>query len=261
MKQLIFFTVFITLMYGCTKKVNLSKEIPGAYILISQSIQHGQETNTLGDLRQLKIYTDSNFMYTQINPSDSSAAFGVGNYSTNSDSLDEHVIYSSSDSSFNNQPINHSLHIDITPQGYNQIINDIVINKQHSKLTEHYQRVKSKETSPLDGVWKEQRSFLLKGNDTTFYNRTQYKSFFDGYFMFGNTVKENGGKTTTGMGYGTFKMVNESQFSETDLNSSNPFVAGNTFTIDLVKPNKDHFQQTIKNNDGSTSVEYYERIK
>ncbi len=252
---------FAILIAGCTTQVDLSKEIPGAYSLTEQDIQQGEKTNSYKDLKQLKIYTTSHFMYTQINPSDSTSSFGVGSYDTNGDTLTEHVMYSSSDSTFSDQPVSYNLAIKITPEGYNQVINGIVIEKVSSKLTELYNRVKNKETSPLDGVWKEQKSYLIIGSDTTYNKRTQYKSFYNGYFMFGNTASDSLRKTTTNMGYGTFEMISDKQFKETDLNSSYPFVAGNTFTIDLIKPDEDHFQQTITNSDGSKSVEFYERVK
>lgn len=249
------------LLAGCKNEVDISKEIPGAYSLTEQDIQHGETLNTLKDLKQMKFYTGTHFMYTQINPQDSVSAFGVGTYDTREDTLSEHVLYSSSGATFNDQPISYNLGIKITPEGYTQKINGIVINGDTSTLTELYSRVKEKDTARLDGVWKEQKSYLVNGKDTTVYQRTQFKSFFDGYFMFGSTSKDSVGKTVTNMGYGTFKMVSDKQFSETDLNSSLPFVAGNTFTIDYVFTDNDHYYQSITNPDGSISFEFYEKLK
>lgn len=261
MKHNLKLVAIFLLIAGCKTNVELSKEIPGTYTLTEQDIQHKETTNSLKDLDQMKIYTDTHFMYAQLNPDDSLSAFGIGTYDTREDTLTEHVMYSSSGKTFNDQPANYNLAIKITPEGYNQVINGIVINGDSSMLTEIYSRVPDTTISPLDGVWKEQKSFLVKGKDTTFNNRTQYKAFYRGYFMFGNTAKSNDGQTTTNMGYGTFKMINPNRFTETDLNSSYNFVAGNTFTIDLLKTDNDHYNQTINNADSSKSVEFYERIK
>ena len=261
MKNLLTAGCFIFIMAGCSQSIDLSKEIPGAYSMTEQIIQQGDQLTHYKDLKQLKIYTDNHFMFTQINPKDSSAEFGIGSYSTSGDSLTEHSMYSSNDTSFTDQPKDYNLDIDITPEGYNQIIKGIVIDGQQSKLTEYYNKVKDSSTSPMDGVWKETKSYVINGTDTAYNDRTQYKAFYNGYFMFGNTVMIGPGKTSTGMGYGIFKMISDNHFQETDLNSSYPVIAGNTFEIDLEMNGKDHFKQIVKNADGSLGVEFYERVK
>lgn len=263
MKNLIISAGILMMVTGCARQVDLSKEIPNAYFLTSQVIKQGEKKTRLTDLKQLKIYTGTHFMYSQINPSDASSAFGVGSYATFEDTLQENVVYSSSDSRFNDRPTSFKLKIKVTPEGYNQIIKDIPIDSVSSTLTEEYNKTGEEKTSRLDGVWKEVRSFLVNGNDTTFYDRTQYKSFFRGYFMFGHTVVDSMGKTNTGMGFGTFKMSGDDNksFEETDYNSSYPIIAGNTFKIALDMSEPDHFNQTIENSDGSRSVEFYERLK
>lgn len=261
MKNLIYSAFLIAFFSGCTHQVELSEEMPGAYFLTSQVVKSGMEETRYTDLKQLKIYTGTHFMYTQINPGDSTSAFGVGSYTTGGDTLTEHVVYSSGDTTFRDQPVSYDLLIKITPEGFNQIIKGIEIRDTSVKLIEEYEQVGSEVTTPLDGVWKEERSFLVSGNDTTYYDRTQYKAFFGGYFMFGNTVVDSMGNTNTGMGFGTFEMNGEDQIKETDINSSYPIIAGNTFTIDLEMIDNDHFKQTIENSDGSRSVEYYVRLK
>ncbi|HRN72436.1 MAG TPA: hypothetical protein PLM81_04865 [Ginsengibacter sp.] len=263
MKQVLSAAVIMMLVYGCAHKLDLSEQIPGTYFLTLQTVeQEDGRKATYKDLKQLKIYTDKQFMYAQINPADSTSSFGVGGYSTEGDTLVEHVLYSSRGSGFADQPVDHSLFIKITGDGYSQIINGIQINGISSILTENYDRSSPKPESPLDGVWKEVKGFGVSAtNDTTVYNRTQYKAFWNGYFMFGHTNRSDSGRVTTGMGFGNFEMVSDKQFKETDLNSSYAIIAGNTFTIDLDMPDKDHFTQTIKNSDGSYSVESYERLK
>lgn len=261
MKKLTPIALLMLLATGCKREVDLSKEIPGTYSLVSQEVQQGTKTNTYRDLRQLKIYTPTHYMYTQMNPSDSSYAFAFGTYETDGDTLTEHLIYSASDSSFDDQPDSYKLAIQITPEGYTQVIKDFVIEGQKSTLTEYYNRVKDTMESPLDGIWKEQASYLVSGNDTVRNQRTQYKAYYDGYFMFGSSSMDGFGKRQTNMGYGTFVKVNDNQIKETDLNSSYPFVAGNTFTVDLEMSDNGHYKQSITNADSSRSVEIYERVK
>ncbi|MCO6498329.1 MAG: hypothetical protein J5I50_11785 [Chitinophagaceae bacterium] len=263
MKQVLSAAVIMMLVYGCSRSLDLSEQMPGTYFLTLQTVEQpdGRVTN-YNDLKQLKIYTDHQFMYTQINPADSTSSFGVGSYTTDGDTLVEHVIYTSRGEAYDDQPIDHSLFIKITGVGYEQIINSIMIKGIPSKLVEHYDMSPPKPETPLDGVWKEVKGFGVSAdNDTTVYKRTQYKAFWNGYFMFGHTNYLEDSVISTGMGFGNFEMISDTQFQETDLNSSYPIIAGNTFTIDLKMPDKDHFTQVIKNADGSYSVEMYERLK
>lgn len=257
------FTTLITVIIiaGCGHSVDLSEKIPGAYSINEQLIQQGDKKISYKDLKQLKIYTDSHFMFTQINPRDSGVSFGVGSYTTDGDTLREHSIYSSVDSTFSDQPRDYNLFIKLTPEGYNQIISNFMIDSIPSTLIEYYNKVTDTSSAPFDGVWKETRSFIVSGNDTLANDRTQYKAFYNGYFMFGNTVKTGSASTFTGMGYGTFKLLDGNEFEETDLNSSYPVIAGNTFSVTYEMPDKDHFNQTFKNADGTLGVEYYERVK
>lgn len=261
MKNLVLMACLAFVMAGCKQSVDLSKEIPGTYSMQDQIIQQGEKSTTLTDLKQLKMYTNNHFMYTQVNPSDSVASFGVGTYTVNGDSLIEHRFYTSSGSTFNDKPTDFSLAITKTQLGYDQVIHDIQIDSVSSTLTEHYLSVKDTTTSPLDGVWKEIKSYMIVGKDTLPNVRTQYKAFYRGYFMFGNTVQIGNNQTKAGIGYGTFKKTGDGEMEETDLNSSYPFIAGNTFKVTYTMSDNDHFMQTVQNADGSLGVEFYERLK
>ncbi|MGN6531675.1 MAG: hypothetical protein ACTHK0_07975 [Ginsengibacter sp.] len=261
MKSFIPIAAIMLMISGCKEKVDISKKIPGTYLMTSQDIQQGSKVNSYKNLKQLKIYTPTEFMYTQLNPADSIAAFGVGSYETNGDTLTEHVIYSMFDSTISDEPRSYKLFITITPEGYKQTITNIPVQGQISLLTEFYNKMKEKVSSPFDGVWKEQASYLLNAKDTVWYKRIQYKSFYDGYFMFGSSSKDSTGKVITNMGYGNFNNVNDKQFDEMDMNSTYPTVAGHAFRIDYEMPDKDHYKQTIHNQDGTSSVEIYERLK
>ena len=235
--------------------------MPGAYLMTSQTVNDGTTETKYSDLKQLKIYTDKYVMYTQVLASDSVSLFGVGSYTSDTSGVTESIIYTSSDSTFDDSPRSYKLLITQTADGYNQVIPDIVIDSTKSKLTEVYQSVGSKQITPLDGVWKQTKSYDIKGNDTTWYNRTEYKAFNNGYFMFGLTDKDSSGKINTGIGFGTFSMNGDNQIKETDLNSTYAIIAGQTFMVDFQLNGNDNYQQTITHPDSSKTVEFYERLK
>ncbi len=169
-------------------------------------------------------------------------------------------MYSSSDTTIG-RPATYELNIVKNPDGYNQFIPEIPIQGVKNKLTEEYQTVGTSAKTPLDGVWKETKSFNIRGTDTILNNRTQYKAYFAGYFMFGHALKDSSLKTSTGIGFGTFEMTNDNQIKETDLNSTYSVIAGNTFNVAIEMDGTDKYKQTIANADGTKGVEYYERLK
>ncbi|MEO6639166.1 MAG: hypothetical protein ABIN25_12890 [Ginsengibacter sp.] len=233
----------------------------GTYMMLSQTLNDGTKDTRYASLKQLKTYSDDFFMYTQVNPDDSVSSFGVGSYNIDSGKVVENVIYSSADSTFSDAPVTYRLDITKTPDGYTQVIPEIVTRGQKYKLTEEYNKVGTDVKSPLDGVWKETKSFVIRGADSIVNNRTQYKSYNNGYFMFGQTVKDSTGKNHTGIGFGTFVMNGDNQAKETDLNSTYAIIAGNTFTVDLQMDGPDKYYQMINNADGTKGLEYYERLK
>ena len=260
MKNLIFcFIVLVLIAISCSNPT--VRNMPGTYLMTSQTVNNGKTETKLTSLKQLKIYTDSFWMYTQVNPADSVSAFGVGSYTEDSGMVIENVIFSARDSTVNTSSPSYKLNITKTPDGYDQVIPDIVIDSQKSKLTEEYQSVGTNVKSPVDGVWKEINSYSVKGKDTTKNTRTQYKAFYSGYFMFGSSNKDSASKTSTVIGFGTFKMTGNTKMEETDLNATHAIVAGQTFPIDIEMTGNDNYKQTIHNADGSQSVEFYERLK
>lgn len=247
---------------SCNNSKPEKSKMNGAYLMEYQTLNDGVKDTKYTDLAQLKIYTDSFMMYTQVNPIDSVSGFGVGSYvSTDSGTIQERDFYSSRDTTFSNSPTDFNLYITVNPDGYKQIIPKIMIDSQNFKLTEEYQKVGTDQKSPLDGLWKEVKSYTVKGNDTTKNNRTQYKAFYAGYFMFGQTVKNTSGKTSTGVGFGTFTPQGKDQIRELDLNSSYPIVVGESFMVEVHMDGSDHYNQTIHNADSSLSTEFYERVK
>ncbi|MEO9020869.1 MAG: hypothetical protein ABI237_14560 [Ginsengibacter sp.] len=252
---------FIALAVSCnSSSVKKAPVMQGAYFMTSQTVNSGDQTNKSTTLKQLKIYTAKFMMYAQVNPEDSSSRFGVGSYTTDTSGVTENVIYSSGDSSFDDSPATYKLDVTTNPDGYNQVISGMVIGGEKSTLTEEYQRSGTRVETPMDGVWKEMEAYNVNGNDTLRKKRTQYKAFFDGYFMFGHTLQDSSG-THTGIGFGTFSMDGNHKMKETDLNSTYSIIAGQSFMIDVELTGADHFKQTIVEPNGVKDVEIYERLK
>ncbi len=260
----IIFSIFTIAIIGCNSSSKSDMpEMPGVYSMQSQTIDDGTKKTVLKDLRQLKIYTDKYFMYVQANPTNSLYSFGVGTYSVNdSGKVIENSIYSASDSSYNAGPHTYNLNITTSIDGYKQFIPEITIGGQKSSLTEEYTRSGIKGTTPLDGVWKESNFYVLNGNDTAAHERTQYKAFFNGYFMYGQyNLNDSTNTHSTGMGFGTYKMDNDHQIKETDLNSSYNIIPGAIYTIDIEMINENSYKQTLTQPDGTKHVEVYQRLK
>lgn len=254
----------IAILASCTSSKKEAPKMPGAYIMTSQVVNYNNKNTNYSDLKQLKIYTDHFVMYTQLNPTDSISGFGVGTYTSDTSGVTENLIFRASGTIADSTHPSYKLNITTTPDGYNQVIPQIMIDSQMSKLTETYQKVGTSLKSPLDGVWKELESYSIKGNDTARNNRIQYKAFYEGYFMFGQTVNNATSASTsvqTGMGFGTFDTAGVNKIKETELNSSFPVVAGHSFMVDYELTGTDHYKQTINYPDSSKSVEIYERLK
>ncbi len=258
MKSIIICFLIVTL-YSCND-TNDTPDMPGTYLMKSQTLNDGTKDTKVTALKQLKIYTDSFFMYSQVNPQDSVSGFGVGSYTPGKQSVTEDVIYSASDTTLGT-PNTYKLAIDKDHDGYRQVIPEISMQGVKNKLTEEYQEVGTTTKTPLDGVWKEIKSYNIRGKDTVMNVRTQYKTYYDGYFMFGQTVKDSTYRTRTGIGFGTFEMKSDNQIKETDLNSTYSIIAGNTFEVAIEMQAPDKYKQTINNADGSIGVEFYERLK
>jgi hypothetical protein len=261
MKKLFFYAVVLAVI-GCnTSKVKPKPKMAEVYFMISQTVNDGKKDTKYTDLKQLKIYTDSFFMYAQVNPGDSVSGFGVGSYTTDTGTVIENSMYVGRDTTITTEPTTYKLDIKTTPDGYQQVIPEIQINNQKSKLTEEYQKVSIDSITPLDGIWKETDYYLISGKDTTRSARTQYKAYYAGYFMYGHTYKDAASKIHTGIGFGTFTMDGTTKIKEMDLNSTYSIAVGQAFSIDVEMDGSDHYKQTIVNNDGTKSVEFYERLK
>lgn len=262
MKAIIYsFLVFGFISCNTSTDAN-TPEMQGVYSMQSQTIDDGTDKTTLKDLKQLKIYTDKYFMYVQANRANSIYSFGLGTYSVDdSGYVIENSIYSASDSTFNEDSHTYKLDITTNIDGYRQFIPDITIGGQSATLTEEYKKSGTGITTPLDGVWKETNFYVVNGNDTTSSTRTQYKAFYQGYFMYGQFyIDDSTGRNTTGMGYGSFKMENDHKIMETDLNSSYNIIPGQVYTIEIEMADENNYKQTLIQQDGTKHIEVYKRL-
>ncbi len=259
----VIFAIAFMAVIGCN---DAAKEEPmriaGAYTMLSQVINDGTKDTTFLTLKQLKIFTDNYMMYANVNPADSVSGFGVGTYTVDSGMVEEHVIYSASDTSASNEAAHFKLQIEKTANGYKQIIPEITgRNNQKLKLTETYETVGTNAKTPLDGVWKEIQRFTLKGKDTVINKSIQYKCYAAGHFMFGHTYTDSTKKLHTGIGYGTFEMNSSDKVKENVQASTYYQIKGKSFDIDIEMNGADAYKQTITNADGSKDVELYQRLK
>jgi hypothetical protein len=91
---------------------------------------------------------------------------------------------------------------------------------------------------------------------------TQFKVYQSGYFIWANPSKDPASNNfVTAYGYGTFKMTGNSKVVETNKNSTYHDLVGRPVNIDIKIINENAYKQTITNEDGSKSIEVYERMK
>jgi len=233
----------------------------GAYSMLSQAVKGEKIDTTYSNLKQLKIFTDDHMMYANVNPADSVSSFGIGSYSSSMDTITETVLYNASDSSASDSAQTYHLTIEKTAKGYKQIIPEIGTGTQKIKLTEEYEIVGTKASSPLDGLWKMTKGYTVKGTDTSKGDGIQYKMYNAGHFMFGNTWTDSTKKLHTGIGFGTFTMDGTTKVKESVTASTYYQIRGQSFDIEIELTGTDEFKQTLTNKDGSKGIEFYQRVK
>ncbi len=260
MKLIFAMALFAIVSCNSTAKKE-TREMSGAYKMLSQTVNDGKTDTTYTTLKQLKIYTGDYMMYANTNPADSVSSFGIGTYGADTGIVTENVIYSAADTAANTSPVTFSLVIENTPKGYKQVIPEIESGGQKFRLTEEYDAVGTTAKSPLDGAWKEIKSFTIKGKDSTVNTATQFKTYYAGHFIFGHTWADSTNKLHTGMGYGTFTMNGTNKVKE-NVEASNYYqVRGKSFDIDIELTGTDEFKQTITESNGDKGVEIYQRLK
>jgi len=253
------YAIMLLFIIGC-KGTDKNISMPGAYKMLSQSAKNDKTDTTYTSRQQMKIFTEDYMMYANVNPSDSSSSFGVGSYTMNGDTLTENVIYTSSDSTFNDSLRSFTLIINKTGKGYEQIIPDMQFNGQTWKWTEDYESAGTDAKTAVDGVWKMVKRYMVKGSDTTITNQVQYKTYYAGGVIWGNTWTDSLNKIHTGIGFGKFTSTGN-KIKESMINSTYSMVTGHDFDVDTEMNGTDSFTQKITDPDGTVSVEVYERLK
>jgi hypothetical protein len=255
--------IVIILIVGCKNSgTNEALKIPGAYKMLSQTVKSDSTDTTYSNGNQLKIYTGDYMMYANVNSPDSISGFGIASYAIDKDTVTENVMYSASDSSSSSKGESYKLVIKKSGKGYEQLISGMQNQAgQKFDLTEKYDSVGSGATTPLDGAWKQTERYFIKGKDTTKSDLVQYKTYYAGNCIWGNTWKDSTNKVHTAIGFGNFTMPAPNKVKESMVASTFYDVRGKDFDIDVEMTGNDKFKQTMNNSDGSRSVELYERLK
>lgn len=259
MKKLVsIFSVTMLLSFN-SSRVGPAASIQGVYRMLSQSFTDGTETQSF-PIKQLKIFTEHYMMYANVNPADSVSSFGVGSYTEGDNMVTENILYSASGNSSDDTSRTFKLAIEKTAKGYKQVIRNIGPDEKFT-LTEEYETITNNSRSPMDGVWKQLKSYNIKGNDTSWNNVVQFKTYHAGHFIWGNSFTDSSSKKYTGIGFGTFKMNSNNKIMETIESSTFSQINGQTFTVNIEMKGKDWFRQNIVDTDGTIAVEEYQRFK
>jgi hypothetical protein len=263
-KILIYAALLSCLILGCKKKEKPSQPSQaGVYELQKQVLSRGGKDSTI-KRTQIKIYTDRHFMYASIVP-DSSVGFGVGTYTLDSNRITERSIYTSRAL---DSPLIYKLVITKRPDGYTQSIPDYAtVQGVKYVLKEDYKKLPPPDTSVadtsvLDGLWKMEKTYTIKGKDTTVTDVTQYKIFWGGHFTFIHRLPRNPQKTQfkNGFGTGIFTFRNDT-LREEEVISNYALLRGHKFAIKITLNGRDEYTQVINSATNGQSVEIYKRIK
>lgn len=201
-------------------------------------------------------------MYASMSP-DSSVGFGVGSYLPDTGNMIiEHSIFSSK--TLDSATTFNVLITQRDSSGYSQEIPGLIVAKGVKyNLKEDYDKEPSGDTSVMDGLWKLDRTYWVKGKDTVKQKATQYKIFWSGHFMFIHRypVDSTGKQFKNGFGYGDFSFKSDT-LSEEEQMTSHPQLLHRKFAIAIKFNGKDEYRQVI--NDSKTNeqtTEIYKRIK
>jgi hypothetical protein len=248
------------LALGCKQAEKAPKSLAGVYKLEKQKLTGGK-IDTTYQRKQIKIFTDKFFMYAGMAP-DSSVGFGVGSYSLDTGNrVVEHNIYSSA-------RLDSVKEFDVmvtqNDKGYSQIIPDMLVSKGVKyKLTEDYSKLPAGDTSKLDGLWKLDKAYIVKGKDTTKQANNQYKIYWGGHFMFIHRypLDKAGTRFKNGFGEGKFS-IKDNTVTEEEEASSHKQLVNHKFSVDITFNGPDEYAQVITDDQThEESTEIYKRLK
>jgi hypothetical protein len=259
MKRILIYAVLLSCPFlGCRKKEKLP--LIGVYKLEKQRITGGGTDSTYSR-KQVKIYTAHNFIYAGMTP-DSAVGFAVGTYRWGTGNrIIEHEFFSSF-----NRNASRTFKVDITikDSGYSQKIPALaVIKGVKYDLFEDYTRLPAGDTSKLDGLWKMEKAYILKGKDTVKQENTQYKIFWGGHFLYIHSlpIDKAATKFKSGFGFGTFNL-NDNMITEQDQMSNDTGVLNHKFAVKTTFNGNDEYTQVIDDTKhNQQSVEIYKRVK
>ena len=234
--------------------------IAGAYDMVTQTFGGNVLDTTFTQHKQLKLYTGRFMMYVRLSPADSLSSYGVGTYTISGNRLVENIVYSAADTIAIKTPDSDTMVVTQTADGMEQARPNIRSDKGDISLKEVYHRVDTAVLSPIDGCWKQVSGYSVKGTDTVRWADVQYKAFFAGNFAFGNVETDKRGITHAGVSYGTFTMAGNT-VNETITASSWPALNGQHVAVEITVNSPDVFTQTIRQQDGTTEVLRYERLR
>jgi hypothetical protein len=259
MRKILIFSALLTCIFLGCKNTKKEASQPGVYKLNKLTVSSGGKDSVYART-QIKIYTDDHFAYASL-ASDSSVGFGVGSYKADAgNKVTEQNIYSSAD-----LDSSRTFHLFITRKdsSYTQVIDGLLSHGVKYSLTEAYTQLPFADTSKLDGLWKLDASYILRGKDTVKQPEIQYKVFWNGHFMFVHRYPLDNTSTRykNGFGYGDFNLKNDT-LSETEHLTSHPALMDRQFAIKITFKGDDEYSQVITDpKAGEQSVEIYRRIK
>src|SRR6476660_9327848 len=132
-----------------------TNKMPGSYKMFKQTAS-GAAGDTTFNNDQFKIYTGDHFIFVVQHTNDSLCDYGIGTYKNSGNSVLEKMIHST----FSDITTSEDIVLKITklPKGYRQAIVFKDSANRDYLLTEDYENVSEKMTSPLDGAWKQTKS-------------------------------------------------------------------------------------------------------
>jgi len=259
MKRIIIYAALsIGIFIGC-KSTKKQLTQPGVYKMDKLTVSGGGK-DTVYPRTQIKIYTDDHFAYASLAP-DSSVGFGVGSYHLDTGNhIEEINIYSSR---VLDSTAIYNVAYTRKDSTYAQKLKMPSASGAVYTMTEAYTQLPATGTSKIDGLWKLDKAYIVKGKDTTKQGETQFKAFWGGHFLFVHRypVANNAAKYKNGFGYGEFSLKNDT-LSETEQITSHSTLMGRTFSIKINFKSDDEYSQVITDNQtGEQSVEIYIRLK
>jgi hypothetical protein len=257
MKRILITVIFLSGLYVACKHTEKVSQA-GVYKLDKLTVSGGGK-DTVYARTQMKIFTPAYFAYFSFAP-DSSVGFGVGSYKADTgNTITEHNIYSSREL---DSPQVFHIKISAADSGYTQTLSLGTSHGVKYDDIEKYTRVSSTDTGKMDGLWKLDSAYTVKGKDTTNQGEVQYKIFWGGHFMFLHRypLQNANGKFKNGFGYGSFSLKNDTLSEEENI-TSHAILLNHRFSIKIDFKGNNEYRQVITDaKTGEQSVEVYRRM-